>query len=425
MSDLAALAALGALLLLPGAAVARAPWSVVPFLSLAFWLLSWWAPYGSVGRAVFVEAAFALFLPLALLRLVRSARPPSATRDDAIVVTAAGLRLLPFGLWAVPPGLDAGFQGLRALLAVWRDGVPVTHQPLLSGLPFAAAPPGFALLVADVSLLSGAAVHRATLLVSLLALLLLQLALFSWLRAAAPGRPAAVAATVGLAIATGFLGDGAEPELLAAGLLLSAAALLRGRRGEPSAVAAGMLVAAAAVCAPVLALLGLGVGLTIVARVGAVERHRLRLTALAGGIALAIVAGQRGLGLETLTGIGPALRVVAVAALALGLAHVWATPHLGRWRLWAPALLVVAGLAASFGYYRGASRRVSVTWDRIGSMARLAEISSPLSVVCAPPGGVAAWLPAVAGRAVSVPHLPATVARGRSHPPPPCDLEYP
>jgi hypothetical protein len=425
MSDLAALAGLGALLLLPGAAVARAPWSVVPFLSLAFWILSWWLPYGPAGRGLFVQAALVFFLPLFLLRLLRSARPSAPTRDDALVSTAAGLRLLPFGLWAVPPGLDAGFQGLRALLAVWRDGVPVTHQPLVSGLPFAAVPPGFALLVADVSLLSDAAVHRATLLVSLLVLLLLQLALFSWLRAAAPGRPAAVAATLGLAIATGFLGDGAEPELLAASLLLSAAALLRGRRGEPSAVAAGVLAAAAAVCAPALALLSLGVGATVAARVGAGERHRLRLTALAGGIALAVVVGQRGLGLETLTGIGTALRAGAVALLALGLAQVWASRHRRRWRCYAPVLLVVAASVASFAYYRGASRRIPVTWDQIGSMARLAEVSSPLSVVCAPPGGVAAWLPAVAGRAVAAPLLPATVARRHSNPPPPCDLEYP
>jgi hypothetical protein len=425
MSDLAALAALGALLLLPGAAVARAPWSVVPFLSLAFWLLSWWVPYGPAGRGLFVQAALGLFLPLALLRLLRSARPSAPTRDDAIVVTAAGLRLLPFGLWAVPPGLDAGFQGLRALLAVWRDGVPVTHQPLLSGLPFTAAPPGFALLAADVGLLSGAAAHRATLLVSLASLFLFQLALFSILRAAAPGRPAGAAATVGLAVATAFLGDGAEPELLAAGLLLSAAALLRGRRGEPSAVAAGVLVAAATVCAPALALLGLGVRLALAARMGAGERRRLPFTALAGGVALALVVGRRGLRPESLAGAGPALRMAAVTALALGVGHLWATRASGLWRRAASALLVAAGVAASVWCYTAASRRVPVSWDEIGSMARLAETSSPLCVVCAPPGGVTAWLPAVAGHAVAAPHLPATVARGRVLTRRPCDLEYP
>ncbi len=425
MSDLAALAALGALLLLPGAAVARAPWSVVPFLSVAFWILSWWVPYGPAGRALFVKAALVLFLPLALLRLFRSARPSSPTGDDATVLAAAGLRLVPFGLWAVPPGLDAGFQGLRALLAVWRDGVPVTHQPLLSGLPFTAVPPGFALLVADVGLLSGAAAHRATLLVSLAALFLFQLALFSVLRAATPGRPAAVAATLGLAVATVFLGDGAEPELLAAGLLLSAAALLVGRRGEPSAVAAGLLVAAAAVCAPVMALLGLGVGLAVAARVGSTERRRLRLSAIAGGLALICVVGQRGLRLASLTGLGTALRVVAVVVLALGLAQAWGTRHRGRWRKCAAVLLMAAGLAASFVYYRGASRRVSVTWDEVASMARLAQSSSPLCVVCAPPGGVTAWLPAVAGRAVAAPLLPATAAPERAPAARPCDLEYP
>ncbi len=33
---------LGVLLLLPGLLVVRAPWTAVPFLSAAFWIVSWW-----------------------------------------------------------------------------------------------------------------------------------------------------------------------------------------------------------------------------------------------------------------------------------------------------------------------------------------------------------------------------------------------
>ena len=44
--DLAAeargLLALAALLLLPGLVIVRAPWTAVPFLSVSFWIVSWW-----------------------------------------------------------------------------------------------------------------------------------------------------------------------------------------------------------------------------------------------------------------------------------------------------------------------------------------------------------------------------------------------
>jgi len=68
--DLAAeargLLALGALLLLPGLVIVRAPWTAVPFLSAAFWIVSWW---WGLPRLAFLHGAVVAFALLVLLRL--------------------------------------------------------------------------------------------------------------------------------------------------------------------------------------------------------------------------------------------------------------------------------------------------------------------------------------------------------------------
>jgi hypothetical protein len=66
VSPLAAgLPALALLALLPGALVVRAPWTAVPALSLAFWVLcAWWPPLAGRGR--FLAAALLVFGLLSL-----------------------------------------------------------------------------------------------------------------------------------------------------------------------------------------------------------------------------------------------------------------------------------------------------------------------------------------------------------------------
>ncbi len=63
------LIAFGALLLLPGLLVVRAPWTVVPALSLAFWALSiWWPVLSGLARSRVVAAILIVSLLLLLLR---------------------------------------------------------------------------------------------------------------------------------------------------------------------------------------------------------------------------------------------------------------------------------------------------------------------------------------------------------------------
>src|SRR5258708_1051544 len=140
--------ALAALLLLPGALIVRAPWTAVPFLSVSFWIVSWWWLPGCWGG-----------------------RGETGWRGGAggVGVVAALARLPPFFLWPVAPGPDMSFHALSALLMVWRDGPPLTYEPLLPLHTFGAYPPGLHGLAADVALLSGMAPHRAVFLVSLAA----------------------------------------------------------------------------------------------------------------------------------------------------------------------------------------------------------------------------------------------------------------
>src|SRR5512147_3138655 len=66
-----ALLPLAALVLLPGLLVVRAPWTAVPALSIAFWVLSaWWPPFAGLGRGRFVSAALTAFGLLLLLRAI-------------------------------------------------------------------------------------------------------------------------------------------------------------------------------------------------------------------------------------------------------------------------------------------------------------------------------------------------------------------
>src|SRR5512140_74581 len=122
------LIALGALLLLPGLLVVRAPWTVVPALSLAFWALSiWWPLLARQARGRLLAAILLVSLLLSLLRLLPKHQvapppgstpppepepeprpglpPPRLTGAPALAILVAALGLLAIApLWRHAPG---------------------------------------------------------------------------------------------------------------------------------------------------------------------------------------------------------------------------------------------------------------------------------------------------------------------------------
>jgi hypothetical protein len=55
-------------------------------------------------------------------------------------------------------------------------------------------------------------------------------------------------------------------------------------------------------------------------------------------------------------------------------------------------------------------RRVLVDADDLEAMTWLRDQTPPLAVICIEPGSPGVWIPALAGRAVSRPYLPAPLA---------------
>ena len=66
----------------------------------------------------------------------------------AVVVALAALLLAPLAIMAHAPGPEMAFHTTAARAALWRDGLPVTYQPLLPLGPFGAHPPALATLAA-------------------------------------------------------------------------------------------------------------------------------------------------------------------------------------------------------------------------------------------------------------------------------------
>jgi hypothetical protein len=232
-----AVAALVALLVLPGALLVRAPWSLTPFLSLAFWCVSaWWVPD---GRTRFLQAVLAATAVLLLLRLREARRPARPGLAGALLALACAM---PFALHLSRPVASApdGPEVARsALLQVWHDGLPRTEAPV-GRRPCGAARAALPSLAADVALLSGVAPHRAASLLGAAAAALLALATF---RLAATRMPAlaALVASVACLVAGWFL----EGAVALAAALAVAAAVCAVPPTLPRALAAGLLLGAA------------------------------------------------------------------------------------------------------------------------------------------------------------------------------------
>jgi hypothetical protein len=442
------LLSLAALVLLPGLLVARAPWSAVPTLSLAFWALSaWWPPFATLGRGRFVSAAMTVFGLLLLLRVLPKhevppppgwtpppapptpARPglphPPLASAPSLVVLAASLALLaPLPLWQHAPGPALAFQTTTARLLLWRDGVPATAEPLLPLAPVGAHAPAIATLAADASILSGLEPSRSVLLVIVVAASLLLVSLFALHATWSPPRAAALGALVGLAASPwpGTLAPLGEGEaLLALAFALSGAALIVGHASRSSALAAGMLLAAAALAHPVIAAMVIAatvlaaivpVGRTIAAKRGPLAgRSRIILS----GILTLLLAAPglyplaQCLSLAEARSILLSIRPSDLLPAALGLVLGAFSPLLFFLRL--PARLPGRAAAAALATVATVLLVARVHgWIGSGQLSpplraaleRVARETDPLQSVCAPEGA-RDWLPALAGRAAGEP----------------------
>ena len=439
-----------ALVLLPGLLVARAPWTAVAPLSLAFWVVSaWWWPFATAGRSRVLAAMLAGSFLLALLRLVpkhevgpppgfpprpspaaveRPGLPPPWLRTGpSLVVLAAALGLLaPAWLWHNAPGARVAFQTTTARLIVWRDGIPATAEPLLPLAPVGAHAPAVATLIADLSLVSGLDPGRAAPWVVAAAAAMLLVGLFSLHATWASPHAAAAGALVGLAASPwpAFLalwGDGEA--LMGLALLLPAAALVVGHASRSSAVAAALLLAAGALAQPVLAAATLlACSAFILLGASPAPRRASRLLAIAG-LALAF-AGPGLMPLARALSFGEALRAVrsvrapellwfafgvlcaSLAPLAFrgrGSRRVSSSGHGAQVSI-ALAAALLLGIRVH-GWFRAGELRADVR----AALARAAERVPPLSAICAG-DDVRDFIPALIGRRAGEPGVWVPVA---------------
>jgi hypothetical protein len=404
-------------LLLPGLLIVRASWTVVPFLSLSFWIVSWaWLPPG--GREAFLRAALLTFLILLSLRLLKPLGIQRPSTPVLSVVAAALARLIPFFFWPVAPGPDMSFHGLTTLLMTWKDGLPTTYEPLLAIRSFGGYPPGLHELAADVALLSGMAPHRAVFLASLAAQGLLHVAAFALLKRWLGVPAAALAAVVAVALArlpTALLGLGEGASTLALALSLAAASPLLGGSDRSTAVGAGFFMGAGLVShGPVAAIAALALGAALRPWRPDPPRQRVRLglaglAALLGAGPLLLRRPSTGLELVPLLGaVGVYDMAVATLALALAAALAWLIHRLWTVKsLIARVALALLALGGGEGARRDAlARPVLVGPDDLAAAAWIRDNTRPLDRICNRGRQAGVWLPALAGRAVSDPWLP-------------------
>jgi hypothetical protein len=435
-----ALAALGALLLLPGLTVVRAPWHAVPFLSLAYWVVSWsWLDALGATRRHFLVGSLLFFAALASLRLFKPWPRPRPSWAAWLVALAALAQLLPLTRLTLGPGDDGPLRALTVRLLIWHDGLPRTYEPLAPVHHFGAGLHGVDLLAADVALLASvppvtgalvaALAAQALLLVALDALLTRALAGTAWAPALARGASALAVLSVAGLRAAGLAP--AVPSTLGLALGVSAAALLlRGRERAP-AVAAGLLLGGALVSDPLLLALVLPVTLSIgparaVRAAGGERRAQAVRAGLACGFALLLAApallrfdvtlspaeraaaGPLVLTSEHLFGIG---WVLAALAAAWGLAYVsrrveeGADGRFGLRRAVTAAAVLVGALGTAWGAAHVGPRLPPSAAER-RALEALAAATTIDDVVCIDAATPQVWIPALVGRAVHPALLP-------------------
>lgn len=411
IADARALVALGALLLLPGLTVVRAPWNAVPLLSLAFWLASWpWLEALHATRAQFVGAALAFFGVLAALRLFQpwsGSRPSWPTRLVALVAVA---QLAPLARLSLVPGDDGPLRALVVRLLVWHDGLPRTYEPLAPVSPFGADLHGVDLLAGDIALLAGVPPTLASLVAALAARGLALQALHLCLTRL-PGASPVGCAALALGAASLICVLPAAPSALGLALGVAAAGLLLCGRTRSAAVAAGLLSGGAgasdACLTALLAVLTLAFVGARATRASAGER-RVHLTRLGLAVGTALVfatpalarlrpAAARGLSAEDLAGLAWIGATVAVAIVVARRLPVHAASRRERTALASAALVAVLGSAWNAFHLRP---RTPPTRAQARAFEALAASTTVQDVVCIDPATSQVWIPALVGRAV-------------------------
>jgi hypothetical protein len=430
-----ALIALVVLLLLPGLLVVRAPWTTAPALSLAFWALSiWWPGLAGLSRGRVTASVLLVSLLLLAIRALPkhetlpapggtalpspepAPRPglptPRLTAPPTLALLLVALALVAAAsLWRHAPGPGMAFQTTTARLVLWRDGIPLSAEPLLPLGPFGAHAPALATIGADLAALSGGDPARGVLLVYVTAIALLLLGLFmleaSWL----PPGTAALGALSGLAVAQGL--DwlalwGRGEAALCLGFVLPAAALWLGHVSRSSAIAAGMLFAAGLVAQPLLAaVVWASCALALLARRSRRALGRLALVSGAAAVlgAFGALPALSALSARELRAIlsfparelaaflGGCLALLLGAVLARRLAQE-------RERLALAGCLFAGALLVAPTHTRIRDAQLPVAGEQ--ALARLAAASGPLDALCAP-APLLDWVPALVGRAAGEP----------------------
>jgi hypothetical protein len=339
---------------------------------------------------------------------------PRLTSGPALAILAVVLALLAVApLWHHAPGPRMAFQTTTARLLLWRDGIPLTAEPLLPLAPFGAHAPALATIAADLSALSGIDPARAILLVFVAAIAALLVGLFALEATWLPPAAAALGALSGLAVAQGF--DwlalwGSGEAFLCLGLVLPASALVLGHVSRSSVFAAGMLFAAGLVAQPLLAV-AVWTTCAVVLLARRSRRALCRLTLVSGATAClggpGLVPALSALSARELVMIlSPSARDLAAflggsgALLLGGLLARQLTPWARRKR---SSLVVCVGfgaLLAALVHARIAGAQLPVAGQ--DGLRRLAASTGPLDVVCASPP-LLDWIPALAGRAAGEP----------------------
>lgn len=450
-ADLRLLAALMALTLLPGLMLVRAPWSAVPFLSLGFWSVTWGLIPALGSRLAFVQASLVFYGLLTALRLPRL-QALGVPRGPILMLAGLAVgALAPWFARSLAPGPDAPLRGLTARLLVWRDGLPLTYEPLLGVHRFGPAVRLVDLWAADVALLAGGdparAAHLAQLAVQGLALLACFVLACRLARpwpavGRAPGAThdgSAVGAALASALLTAALSWAWCHDLLPAtavwptpGLALESAcvaialAWLGRGRSRGAALAAGVLLAAALIGRPRLWLVLLLLTTALLAtRMAWAEtpstrrvlliRHAWALAALsvavgpswwhlhrtAGGQAATMAWSTDLLDLAPL-GLAAAL-CAALARPTGSLFQRLSTRHAGL----VCVVLACATLVAWVPAWVRAPGWPAPTAEQRRQWPDLAREQDPLSSLCIDPGDAGAWLPALAGQAVRPMPVPA------------------
>jgi hypothetical protein len=434
-----------ALVLLPGIVLVRAPWRFVPLLSVSFWIVSF-TPVFAETRTRWLGQVLVTVGALSLLRLLR----PDLSRPSWSSVTVCTGAFVPIvALWplALPPGTVLPFEATVAQLLTWRDGTPVSYEPLLPLPHFVPAGTGLASLAADLGLMAGMEAARAVFAIALAGEALLVLAFYALLVTRVPPPAAAALSLVTPALAHAVAAlpvPGSSHLALALALVSGAGACFWNGGTRSSAVAGALMVLAALRTDPHMGLLALpllAVALATSSLDGAARSRKDRAcTALVAALLLGgpvlldtarVMAGLAADSSGWLAGAASIVTALTAAAAGRLLQAIRAdgadrpAPEVPRRE--AAILALALALAAASGWQQRARAQAEplASPDDLRVLSWLAGQERRHDVVCQEGVTAAIWAPAMGLIPLRDPVLPSYVAvEVGARRPWPCTLLY-